>query len=70
MTLKGHFQASPSPSRKNEKNIETSTKQLHLCRSFRPTFSQCRTRIALHPLKCPVAPVGGGSHLNFALHRS
>ena len=35
-----------------------------LCRIFRLTFSQCRMRIALHPLKClkkgPVAPFGGG----------
>ena len=34
-----------------------------LCRICRLTFSQCRTRIALHPLKClkdgPVAPVWG-----------
>ena len=50
-----------------------------LCRIFCLTFSQCRTRIALHPLKClkkgPVAPVcgvcgGGWSHLNFAISRS
>ena len=37
---------------------------LHWCRIFCLMFSQCRTRIALHPLKClkkgPVAPLGGG----------
>ena len=37
---------------------------LHWCRIFRLMFSQCRTRIALHPLKClkedPVAPFWGG----------
>ena len=41
-----------------------------LCRAFRLTFSQCRTRIALHPLKCRKKalshPLGGVSHLNFA----
>ena len=38
------------------------------------TFSQCRTRIALHPLKCLQKalsqPWGGVSHLNFALYGS
>ena len=37
---------------------------LHSCRIFRLMFSQCRTRIALHPLKSlkksPVAPFWGG----------
>ena len=36
---------------------------LHRCRIFGLMLSQCRTRIALHPLKClnkgPVAPFGG-----------
>ena len=47
---------------------------LHLCRIFRLMFSQCRTRIALHPLKClkrgPVAPFWGVSHLKLAMHIS
>ena len=47
-----------------------------LCRIFRLTFSECRTRIVLHPLRClkkgPVAVIWGGgvSHFNFAMYRS
>ena len=47
-----------------------------LCRSFRLTFSQCRTRIALHPLKvsqkrrCRTRLGGGVSHLHFAWYTS
>ena len=45
-----------------------------LCRIFRLMFLQCRTRIALHPLKCLKKalshPFGAVSHLNFALYGS
>ena len=43
-----------------------------LCCIFHLAFSQCRTRIALHPLKClkkgPVAPVRGGGCRTSTLH--
>ena len=48
-----------------------------LCRIFRLTFSQCRTRVALHPESVSEPPkktsrtsLGPVLHLNFALYRS
>ena len=47
---------------------------LHWCCIFRLMFSQCRTRIALHPLKCLKKalshPFGGVSHLKLAMRIS
>ena len=38
---------------------------LQLCRIFRLMFSQCRTRIALHPLKCLCRTLWGGGGEGF-----